>query len=508
MYKVRNKHEQLHRNRSYSGCWTCRARKVKCDTQRPKCCRCKQLGIECGGYDIKLQWANPIKFDKYGVQLTNPLRNTPKNTEDGFDTNLSIKSKTKTERFQYQRSNIAPVKYKYHYACNEDIDDELMLLNDPPLKLLENNRTWVINNFGVFQGLNLKRLKEKRQNETETIPSRKEQSERNPDTSSISRPILPSPDSSENIEPIIGEKARTTLLPELMKDQNNAVEMNTNYLDWLLENDIGAISIPGLDKISDELREDVLLSAIALQGLPTYNMSLDPVEVASMHETENKLPSIGASTRHSSESILPNMSITKGETIPSQPNDESLEALIHTLFNKQPSPIDLSDPNVSYTRVPNNLDDIWINAPDQLSKMPRTAMEIVHSDVKDDFAIELTSDNEYYMRIPENSLTVHGLTRLLLNHFMDTVADLMPCGWCLKKSMEKHPFSYCTKCSRRLGWFRAYIEFSKFFVKCNTSCLVFQFIEQISQKFQKIQVFPQPRNRIQAPSFQFFEIMP
>ncbi|KAJ4518996.1 hypothetical protein HRR83_003698 [Exophiala dermatitidis] len=44
------------KTKTFTGCWTCRARKVKCDSTRPECGRCKKAGLACGGYDLKLYW--------------------------------------------------------------------------------------------------------------------------------------------------------------------------------------------------------------------------------------------------------------------------------------------------------------------------------------------------------------------------------------------------------------------------------------------------------------------
>lgn len=46
------------KNRNFRGCWTCRARKVKCDLQLPFCQRCKKASLNCGGYDISLGWCD------------------------------------------------------------------------------------------------------------------------------------------------------------------------------------------------------------------------------------------------------------------------------------------------------------------------------------------------------------------------------------------------------------------------------------------------------------------
>ncbi|KAL2842692.1 fungal-specific transcription factor domain-containing protein [Aspergillus pseudoustus] len=46
-------------NKTFTGCWTCRARKVKCDEERPGCRQCSQRRIECAGYGVRLQWLAP-----------------------------------------------------------------------------------------------------------------------------------------------------------------------------------------------------------------------------------------------------------------------------------------------------------------------------------------------------------------------------------------------------------------------------------------------------------------
>jgi hypothetical protein len=45
-------------SKTFSGCWTCRSRHVKCDEGRPSCARCVKGGFDCQGYDVKLVWIN------------------------------------------------------------------------------------------------------------------------------------------------------------------------------------------------------------------------------------------------------------------------------------------------------------------------------------------------------------------------------------------------------------------------------------------------------------------
>lgn len=44
------------RDRTFTGCWTCRSRKVKCDETKPTCLSCLRMGLKCTGYASKLIW--------------------------------------------------------------------------------------------------------------------------------------------------------------------------------------------------------------------------------------------------------------------------------------------------------------------------------------------------------------------------------------------------------------------------------------------------------------------
>ncbi|KPM42788.1 hypothetical protein AK830_g3759 [Neonectria ditissima] len=46
-------------SKTFTGCWTCRGRKVKCDEERPGCRQCRQKNLECQGYGVRLHWMQP-----------------------------------------------------------------------------------------------------------------------------------------------------------------------------------------------------------------------------------------------------------------------------------------------------------------------------------------------------------------------------------------------------------------------------------------------------------------
>ncbi|KAL2267259.1 hypothetical protein VTJ83DRAFT_4536 [Remersonia thermophila] len=45
------------RKKSRSGCRTCKARRLRCDETKPTCRNCTQKGLECPGYQQRLQWS-------------------------------------------------------------------------------------------------------------------------------------------------------------------------------------------------------------------------------------------------------------------------------------------------------------------------------------------------------------------------------------------------------------------------------------------------------------------
>ena len=59
----KHRYQSRKHSKTFTGCWTCRARKVKCDEFRPECRQCSQKGYSCEGYDVRLQWMAPDTGD-------------------------------------------------------------------------------------------------------------------------------------------------------------------------------------------------------------------------------------------------------------------------------------------------------------------------------------------------------------------------------------------------------------------------------------------------------------
>lgn len=65
------------RTKTFHGCWTCRARHLKCDTGRPSCERCMKSNLTCEGYGNRLSWD-----DERGQESLNGKKRQSFSTED------------------------------------------------------------------------------------------------------------------------------------------------------------------------------------------------------------------------------------------------------------------------------------------------------------------------------------------------------------------------------------------------------------------------------------------
>ncbi|CAG8233277.1 unnamed protein product [Penicillium nalgiovense] len=61
------------RTKTFTGCWTCRDRRVKCDEEHPHCRRCQRNGWVCKGYGLRLGWSQTPGGRSHRRQLRSPL---------------------------------------------------------------------------------------------------------------------------------------------------------------------------------------------------------------------------------------------------------------------------------------------------------------------------------------------------------------------------------------------------------------------------------------------------
>lgn len=57
--RPQDQRRRIAKRKTFTGCWTCRASKVKCDLTRPECLRCTRTpGKKCKGYGVSLTWVD------------------------------------------------------------------------------------------------------------------------------------------------------------------------------------------------------------------------------------------------------------------------------------------------------------------------------------------------------------------------------------------------------------------------------------------------------------------
>ncbi|KAF7554152.1 hypothetical protein G7Z17_g3122 [Cylindrodendrum hubeiense] len=64
------------RTKTFTGCWTCRSRKIKCDEARPHCRQCSDKSLACEGYGTRLQWLSPETGCRTGFRSEIPSLTT------------------------------------------------------------------------------------------------------------------------------------------------------------------------------------------------------------------------------------------------------------------------------------------------------------------------------------------------------------------------------------------------------------------------------------------------
>ncbi|RSM10825.1 hypothetical protein CEP52_003416 [Fusarium oligoseptatum] len=73
---TRSSYRSRKRTKTFTGCWTCRARKIKCDEGRPTCRQCREKRVTCEGYDARLQWLTPDTCGKSSLRSEIPCESS------------------------------------------------------------------------------------------------------------------------------------------------------------------------------------------------------------------------------------------------------------------------------------------------------------------------------------------------------------------------------------------------------------------------------------------------
>lgn len=360
--------EAQKRQKTFTGCWTCRSRKVKCDLRKPHCLRCEKAGFHCTGYDIKLRWSPPVLFDKYGTQLSSPH---------------TLGNLIKDEQY-FQRRNVEFVRYKKEYETYDEMDRHLLILHND--QTLSSGQVKLLGPYGVFRGIeNLK----KRKHFVPRLKSSKKSKPSSPSVASSSPPPPPPP---------------SNLAIQQHPDMNfyNSAPNLAQGNEWL----------------SKDLIDDALLTVSALNGdthfLDFFNVN-DPIKPLPLQTDSPEL--LKQQNQDEMFNLLFHRNSQFDKQFPSLNTtpQQQQQPRFKLNSNNELQPIeDIEAPQEDFSNT------ISIHAPDLSSKMPSDIMEVVTT--TNPLPKTLQIDD---IPIQSTSLYVHPMTRYLLNYYIEQVADMM-----------------------------------------------------------------------------------
>lgn len=377
------------KTKTFTGCATCRSRKIKCDLGKPFCKRCEKSGLICAGYQINLCWSRPIKFDKYGYQIPNGSK------EDG-----SPGGEVENER-SFQRRNIDFVKYDREYETYEEMDRDLGLLHSPDYSLIENLQTWMQGPFGVFEGLiNIPSdLMRKRRKLTKT----KYRSIESPANGNDKKSVTHSPNIRQLSQQVPDQQQQQRQQSKTPQGNNNPQQQQLQQLHAGPGNIFEEQNKINLNNgwLSNELRYDAMLSATAA----TFNDNFHNFDFLSPFASNSPLPTPGNSHNHTDSLNLQ----------PEYPFDKDLFNVLrsHQTLEQAPTP----GISINNDLQQQQLNDGEVVISTSESNMPEDIFRIIN--------VPSIPQLPPSVNVTNTGLQINPLSRFLLKYYIDSVADLM-----------------------------------------------------------------------------------
>lgn len=372
------KSTQTNKLKTFTGCFTCRSRKIRCDLQRPTCQNCKKAHLTCSGYDIKLRWSLPVQFTPKG---RNPVQHPVKfpdteseNAELGF----------------FQRRHVGFVTWDAKKNCKpyetyEEMDEHLADLQS----LKGPSKTVLRGPFGVFN-------KE---------PKRKKQ------RTEAQKPLQPP---EVEADALLGHD-QLWLSNELKEHAlltAAALNGDTQFLDLV-------DSLPNFSPTSQAFHTNPestdFLNLVFHRNNNNHNTS-------SSNTGNGLLPQVGKTTPSSMTSLLNLDSNIAGNQFSPYSNynnffynnpyqlNKTLEIQLHAAAN----PLKHDDGSTDVVEGENYAS----------THMPEDIMAIVELPLQPKLGFDISLPKNGVM-LPTSALQVQPLTRYLLNYYVTQVADLM-----------------------------------------------------------------------------------
>lgn len=360
----------VQRSKTFTGCWTCRSRKIKCTLERPSCKKCENANLQCEGYSIRLRW-NPGGKE-----------------EDAF----------------FQRRNVEFVQYPSDmvYETYYDMDVSLSKLHSPDLV---GNETKSLGPFGVFDGI---RKRKSNQPMSNTKRKRKKPLKRKRNSTSNDSDI----ESDDNaVTETNGNKAIESNTNNTVNNNTTTTTNNTNNntynynnedsLDDLLFNNFEQ-NINLFEDNYEELRDELSTLLASDSNFAPFSEFWDN----------------GLDTQ-----LIPQDQQNQNQIQNQNQNQNQIQPVQHILQNDQPYSTNNEQLQNIHSQQPPSHQSQPQSQPQPQSQQPHFPSSLFSSTTVGPIQHYLSSDQSF--ALPTNSLYFTAQARYLLHHYTKEVTRIM-----------------------------------------------------------------------------------
>jgi arginine metabolism regulation protein II len=385
------------RSKTFSGCFTCRSRKIRCDMRRPKCQNCVKAGLTCSGYDINLKWSIPIEFQTKKGNAISSLVKFHNHSKEVEGESVAVEF--------FHRRNVEFVVWNENLNCKpydtyDEMDKDLGILHNSGNDQFVNieGKTKLLGPFGVFKGRG-KGEKRQKLNKyegkgyTEELSGKLDQNLRALPSKTSELKNSPDPKTSSRFSPLFPSKSpryssNSSRLSPVDRQFTSSTSPNVQLPDSYPE------SAPH-DQLwlSNELRDDALLTAAALNGDTQF---LDFMNNFSPNGNNMVTPSQGSPSVYHNTKTPHNFNTNQ---------NDFLNLVFHrNLSNQEGSSIanatasNNTDPSLNSNNIPSQLIESNLTGPlsNNIARTNMSMSNLLNSNDPSNILIDPTNQHLYY----------------------------------------------------------------------------------------------------------------
>lgn len=412
------------KSKTFTGCFTCRSRKIRCDLARPECRNCKKNGLKCAGYDIKLRWLLPgqFNFNKRGPVQATVVFPQVKDSDEEF----------------FQRRNVGFVVWEKPYDTYDQMDSDLNSLHGEGKDEIR-----LKGPFGVFAGTVQASRPRRRPHSATAGHSHISSTASHSHISTAGKHISTASHSHVSTghshipttgHSLISPAGHSHISSQMShKSPASAASPSPKSTPGIPEPDVGHDQL----WLSNELRDHALLTAAALNGdtqfldfvdLPAINYNPESQDLLNLVFHRHSHPQL-ASVAHEPKAPAEPVNLPNSDLVAINPANQHLFYSNYNNFYYN-NPYQLNETldiqlhaSLHALKQDDEATDM-VEGDQGTTRMPDDIMLIVQSPLQPKLGFDISLLKNGVM-LPTTALQVQPLTRYLLNYYVAQVADLM-----------------------------------------------------------------------------------